>query len=97
MNLAAADAMATATAGQELSPSRPADIAQRLQSIRQAVDEALEQYAQDQKPFVAIDPSRNLAWWGNGWHNGSWGNGWHNGGWGNGWHNGGWGNGWHNW
>src|SRR6478736_1255551 len=71
--------------------------------------DALQQYAKDGEPFVAIDPDKQLAWWGNGWHNGGWGwhnggwhnggwgNGWHNGGWGNGWHNGGWGNGWHNW
>ena len=81
---------------------KPGEVAERLQSIRLSVSDALQQYAKDGEPFVAVDPEQQLAWWGNGWrnggwHNGGWGNGWHNGGWGNGWHNGGWGNGWHNW
>ncbi len=109
VNLAAADAAATAAAGKVDAPKAPAEVAERLQSIRLSVTEALEKYAKDNEPFVALDPAQRLAWWGNGWHNGGWGwhnggwhnggwgNGWHNGGWGNGWHNGGWGNGWHNW
>jgi hypothetical protein len=27
---------------------------------------ALEQYATDCEPFVAVDPATRLAWWGNG-------------------------------
>ena len=102
INLAASDAAATAAAGKIEAPTPPAEVAERLQSIRLSVTQALEKYAQDKEPFVALDPAQQLAWWGNGWHggwhNGGWHNGgWHNGGWGNGWHNGGWGNGWHNW
>jgi rSAM-associated Gly-rich repeat protein len=103
VSLASADAAATATADVGTAPKKPGEIAERLQSIRLSVSDALEQYARDREPFVAVDPDKQLAWWGNGWHNGGWGwhnggwgNGWHNGGWGNGWHNGGWGNGWHN-
>ena len=108
MSLASADASAIAVA----EPAAKADrsVGERMQSIRRDVASALEQYAKDAQPFVAVDPGLLLAWWGNGghdggWHNGGWGNGgaaWHNGGWGNGgaaWHNGGWGNGgaaWHN-
>lgn len=107
VSLAAADAAATATAGRIEPPKAPAEVAKRLQSIRLSVTEAMEKYAKDGEPIVAVDPEQRVAWWGNGWHgwhnggwgwhNGGWGNGWHNGGWGNGWHNGGWGNGWHNW
>ena len=76
-------------------PRQPGNVAERLQSIRSSVSDAVEQYAKDGEPFVAVDRETQLAWWGNGgWRNGGWGNGgWHN--WGNGgWHN--WGNGWHN-
>ena len=94
MSLAAADASATTA-----QPAKTADsVKDRLQTIRGDIFSALEQYATDGEPFVAVDPATRLAWWGNGgWRNGGWGNGgWHNGGWGNGgWHN--WGNGWHNW
>jgi rSAM-associated Gly-rich repeat protein len=107
VSLASADAAATASSDGARTKT-PGEIAEQLQSIRLSVSEALEKYAKDREPFVAIDPDTQLAWWGNGWHggwgwhnggwhNGGWGNGWHNGGWGNGWHNGGWGNGWHNW
>jgi hypothetical protein len=108
VSLASADASATISPDATAAPREPGEVAQRLQSIRLSVSEALQQYAKDGEPFVAIDPEQQLAWWGNGWrnggwgwhnggwHNGGWGNGWHNGGWGNGWHNGGWGNGWHN-
>jgi rSAM-associated Gly-rich repeat protein len=104
VSLASADASATATADGANKPKKPGEIAERLQSIRLSVSEALQEYAKDGEPFVAVDPEQQLAWWGNGWrgwHNGGWGWhnggwGWHNGGWGNGWHNGGWGNGWHN-
>jgi rSAM-associated Gly-rich repeat protein len=98
ISLASADALAIAAS----EPAARADrsITDRLQSIRNDVAGALEQYAEDGKPFVAIDPQSLLAWFGNGgWHNGGFGNGgWHNGGFGNGgWHNGGFGNGgWHN-
>ena len=102
VSLASADA--SASTSPEVQPNKPGDVAEKLQSIRLSVSDALQQYAQDKEPFVAVDPEQRLAWWGNGWHNGGWGwhnggwgNGWHNGGWGNGWHNGGWGNGWHNW
>jgi rSAM-associated Gly-rich repeat protein len=94
MSLASADA--SAIAGAETAGRSVGD---RLESIRSDVAGALEQYAKDAKPFVAIDSDLLLAWWGNGWHNGGFGNGgWHNGGFGNGgWHNGGFGNGgWHN-
>jgi rSAM-associated Gly-rich repeat protein len=94
MSLAAAGASATTA-----PPAKAADsVKDRLQAIRGDISSALEQYATDGEPFVAVDPATRLAWWGNGgWRNGGWGNGgWHNGGWGNGgWHN--WGNGWHNW
>jgi rSAM-associated Gly-rich repeat protein len=101
VSLAAADATATLSQDGASDPAKPCDVAKRLQSIRATVSEAVEQYAKDGKPFVAVDPETQLAWWGNGgwrnggWRNGGWGNGgWHN--WGNGgWHN--WGNGWHNW
>src|SRR5262245_47296987 len=91
VSLASADAAATASSDPDVK--KPEDIAQRLQSIRLSVSDALEQYAKDGEPFVAIDRETQLAWWGNGgWRNG----GWRNAGWGNGgWHN--WGNGgWHN-
>ena len=95
MGLASADASAIAVA-----PKADRSVGDRLESLRGDVAAALEQYAKDSQPFVAVDPKTLLAWWGNGgWHNG----GWHNGGFGNGgfgnggWHNGGFGNGgWHN-
>jgi rSAM-associated Gly-rich repeat protein len=94
MSLACADASATAVS--EPATQDPHSVKDRLQSIRHDVSSALQQYAKDGEPFVAVDPETRLAWWGNGgWGNGgwrNWGNGWHNGGWGNGWHNG-----WHNW
>ena len=103
VSLAAADASASTEA---LQPGKPGDVAEKLQSIRLSVSDAVQKYAVDKEPFVAVDPDQRLAWWGNGWRGGwrgGWGNGgwhnggWGNGGWGNGWHNGGWGNGWHNW
>lgn len=101
VSLAAADAAATATPAPE---QKNGSVAERLQTIRNDVSGAIEQYRKDGEPFVAVDPEQQLAWWGNGgWRNGgwhNWGNGWHNGGWGNGgWHNwgNGWHNGWHNW
>jgi rSAM-associated Gly-rich repeat protein len=96
LSLAYADASATALS--EATAKAPDSVKDRLQAIRGDVSSALEQYAADGAPFVAVDPDTRLAWWGNGgWRNGGWGNGgWRNGGWGNGgWHN--WGNGWHNW
>lgn len=93
VSLASADAAASRSQ-ESADAGKPADVAERLQSIRLSVSDALEKYARDGEPFVAIDPETQLAWWGNGgWRNG----GWRNGGWGNGgWHN--WGNGgWHNW
>ena len=100
LSLAYADASATALseATAKAPNSVPGSVKDRLQAIRGDVSSALEQYAADGAPFVAVDPDTRLAWWGNGgWRNGGWGNGgWRNGGWGNGgWHN--WGNGWHNW
>ncbi len=103
VSLAATQANATAVP----EAARSGSVAERLESVRRDVSEAIEQYRKDGEPFVAVDPGQQLAWWGNGgWRNGgwhNWGNGWHNG-WGNGWHNGGWGNwgngwhnGWHNW
>lgn len=108
VSLASADAAAALSSDGNSQAKKPGEIAKQLQSIRLSVSDALEKYAKDREPFVAVDPETRLAWWGNGWHggwhnggwgwhNGGWGNGWHNGGWGNGWHNGGWGNGWHNW
>jgi rSAM-associated Gly-rich repeat protein len=95
VSLASADAAASLASDDAKAPG---NVAERLQSIRATVSDAVEQYGKDGKPFVAVDPETQLAWWGNGgWRNG----GWRNGGWGNGgWHNGGWGNwhnGWHNW
>ena len=100
VSLASADAAATLSSDSSTTAKQPGNVAERLQSIRASVSDAVEQYAKDGKPFVAVDPETQLAWWGNGgwrnggWRNGGWGNGgWHN--WGNGgWHN--WGNGWHN-
>ena len=106
ISLASADAAAALSQDGTGDSIKPGDVAKRLQSIRATVSEAVEQYAKDGEPFVAVDPGMRLAWWGNGgWRNGGWRNGgWHNGGWGNGgWHNWGnggwhnWGNGWHNW
>jgi rSAM-associated Gly-rich repeat protein len=94
VSLASADAAASLVSD-GAKAKEPANVAKRLQSIRTSVSDAVEQYGKDSKPFVAVDPETQLAWWGNGgWRNGGWGNGgWHN--WGNGgWHN--WGNGWHN-
>jgi rSAM-associated Gly-rich repeat protein len=94
-SLAAADATASLASESDAKARQPGKVAERLQSIRTSVSDALEQYAKDGEPFVAVDRETQLAWWGNGgWRNGGWGNGgWHN--WGNGgWHN--WGNGWHN-
>lgn len=100
VSLASADASAALSSESGPQAKSPGNVAERLQAIRTSVSDAVEQYARDGKPFVAIDPETQLAWWGNGgwrnggWRNGGWGNGgWHN--WGNGgWHN--WGNGWHN-
>ena len=83
VSLASADAAATASPDTGAQPKSPGEVAERLQSIRLSVSDALQQYAKDGEPFVALDPDKQLAWWGNGWRNG----GWHNGGWGNGWHN----------
>ena len=89
VSLASADAAATLASDSDAKAKQPGNVAERLQSIRTSVSDAVEQYGKDGKPFVAVDPETQLAWWGNGgWRNG----GWHN--WGNGWHN--WGNGWHN-
>jgi rSAM-associated Gly-rich repeat protein len=92
VSLASADAAATLASDSGAKANKPGNVAERLQSIRASVSDAVEQYGKDGKPFVAVDPETQLAWWGNGgWRNG----GWRNGGWGNGgWHN--WGNGWHN-
>jgi rSAM-associated Gly-rich repeat protein len=92
VSLASADAAATLASDGGAQAKKPGNVAERLQSIRASVSDAVEQYGKDGKPFVAVDPETQLAWWGNGgWRNG----GWRNGGWGNGgWHN--WGNGWHN-
>jgi rSAM-associated Gly-rich repeat protein len=95
VSLASADAAATLASDGAAAAKKGGNVAERLQSIRSSVSDAVEQYAMDGKPFVAVEPETQLAWWGNGgWRNGGWGNGgWHN--WGNGgWHN--WGNGWHN-
>ena len=97
VGLASVDAAASRPSNGGPDAKAPGDVALRLHSIRKSVSEALEQYAKDGEPFVAVDPETQLAWWGNGgWRNGGWHNGgWRNGGWGNGgWHN--WGNGWHN-
>ena len=99
-SLASADAAAALCSDSGANAKKPGNVAQQLHSIRTSVSDALQQYAKDGEPFVAVDPETQLAWWGNGgwrnggWRNGGWGNGgWHN--WGNGgWHN--WGNGWHN-
>jgi rSAM-associated Gly-rich repeat protein len=92
VSLASADAAATLASDSGAKANKPGNVAERLQAIRTSVSDAVGQYAVDGKPFVAVEPETQLAWWGNGgWRNG----GWRNGGWGNGgWHN--WGNGWHN-
>lgn len=90
-----------AAAAQATSATGPnGSVAARLKAIRSSVSDVIH----DAKQENADNPVE-LAWWGNGWHNGgwhNWGNGWGNGGWhnwGNGWHNwgNGWHNGWHNW
>src|SRR5258707_15262551 len=88
MSLAAADASATTA-----QPAKaPDSVKDRLLTIRSDIASALEQYATDGEPIVAVDPATRLAWWGNGgwrhrgWRNGGWGhggrhhpgNGWHN-------------------
>jgi len=92
IGLAAAGAHATNAAGPSASTS---SVATRLKAIRSSVSDVVHDAAQE-----GVDSPVELAWWGNGWHNGGWHNwgngGWHNGGWHN-WGNGGWGNGWHNW
>jgi rSAM-associated Gly-rich repeat protein len=90
MSLASADASAIVA-----TEKADRSVGDRLESLRSDVAGALEQYAKDAQPFVAVDPETLLAWWGNGgWRNG----GWHNGGFGNGgFGNGGWHNGFHNW
>src|SRR3954447_8628906 len=91
MASAAAGAQATSSMGPAPAPS---SVAAKLKAIRSSVSDAVTDPTQEN-----ADNPLQLAWWGNGWHNGGWGNGWHNGGWGNGWGNGGWhnwGNGWHN-
>ena len=73
-----------------------ANVAGRLQAIRDGVTEIAQSAAQGTAaPPQAADTGVIPTWWGNGgW--GRWHPGWHNGpfGWPN-WHN--WGNGWHNW
>src|SRR5260370_9514421 len=84
--------MSRAAAAESATTAQPAKTADsvkdRLQTIRGDIFSALEQYATDGEPFVAVDPATRLAWWGNGgWRNG----GWRNGGWGDGrWGHGGW-------
>jgi rSAM-associated Gly-rich repeat protein len=107
MSLAAADASAAKSSDSPRAKGPPESVALRLEAIRNTVA-VVVQVPRD-KDQAADDDNVQLAWWGNGWHNGGWGNGgwhnggwgnggWHNGGWGNGgWHNGGWHNGWHNW
>ena len=73
VSLASADAAATASPDAGAQPKKPGEVAERLQSIRLSVSDALQQYAKDGEPFVAVDPEKQLAWWGNGWHNGGWG------------------------
>jgi rSAM-associated Gly-rich repeat protein len=97
ISLASADATATLSSG--ATPTKPTEVAKRLQSIRETITDAAAQAAKEGGSFVKVDPEQQLAWWynhGGGWHNGGAGlPGWHNGGgWGNGWHNGGYG--WHN-
>src|ERR1700730_3388638 len=72
MSLAAADASATTA-----QPAKaPDSVKNRLQTIRSDIASALEQYATDGEPFVAVDPATRLAWWGNGgWRHRGWGHG----------------------
>ena len=70
VSLAAADASASLASDSDTKARQPGNVAERLQSIRSSVSEAVEQYAKDGEPFVAIDRETQLAWWGNGWHNG---------------------------
>ncbi len=114
LSLALASNAANATATEGDSPpleptgANTLSVANELQAIRDAVDEAKTEI--DGAVSHVDNPDVRLAFWLNG--NGlGWGNGgqvWGNGGyapwanarpWGNGWGNGGWGNGggWHNW
>src|SRR5258707_8118891 len=66
VSLASADAAATLASDGSAQAKRPGNVAERLQSIRASVSDAVEQYGKDGKPFVAVDPETQLAWWGNG-------------------------------
>ena len=100
VSLASADAAAMQSDGKEPKAREPGAVAERLQSIREEVSQAMREAYQRDERFLSYDPETQLAWWGNGWRGGwpnwhNFGYGWHNGGWPN-WHN--WGNGgWHNW
>ena len=56
VSLASADAAATASPDAGAQPKKPGEVAERLQSIRLSVSDALQQYAKDGEPFVAVDP-----------------------------------------
>src|ERR1700704_2669937 len=74
VSLALADASATLASDSGGQAKKPGNVAERLQSIRASVSDAVEQYGKDGKPFVAVDPETQLAWWGNGGgRNGGWG------------------------
>ena len=53
VSLASADAAATASPDAGAQPKKPGEVAERLQSIRLSVSDALQQYAKDGEPFVA--------------------------------------------
>ena len=74
VSLASADARRDGLADAGAQPKKPGEVAERLQSIRLSVSDALQRYAKDGEPFVAVDRDMQLAWWGNGgWRNGGWG------------------------
>lgn len=89
-------------AGAASEEAMPADVAARLQAIRDsASDDAMAALIVDPDEKILLAQWVNIGGGGAGWRNG--GIGWRNGGWGNGpwrngpWRNGPWGNGWHNW
>ena len=74
ISLASADAKATATG--EPEAKKPGAAHERLDSIRRTVSTIVNETPVTgpdgrEEPFLKVDAEKRLAWWGNGWHNGS--------------------------
>ena len=76
MSLAAVDASAAKSSDSTPAKDTPESVALRLEAIRNTVS-VVVQVPKD-KDQASDDDNVQLAWWGNGWHNGGWHNGWHN-------------------